>query len=382
MRRLYKEPEESRNTANIMYTMRPLSADDYPQWNRLIAESPHGKTFLRAEWLHMLAETDSQYHAMILGCFDSEGRLAGGQAVCYQQRWDLRIVNGFEFLYSGPVLAKSVQHCNATRSAKYYEVLGTIGKAMSEQFASVACETQPTLTDVRPLLYDGWAATPVYSHMWRVGDSEYAWSNMNHAKRNQIRHMQKRYRFDIEESTAAVDSFVGLYRDTMTKFGWRPSLRWEGILHERFHWMRQRDGCRLYTVREPGGAMVGGVVAILSPDDHTALLWRVGTRPDFTDAGGAPALYWHAACELSAEFPDVDFGWSPQSSLSHFKDYMGATAELHFRATQCNQRARLALLNGAQRAKDAIYNWMRPLAYGSWQRLRYGRRQVPMADSA
>ena len=357
-----------------MIKTRELSKTEYPLWDQLIASSPQGKTFLRSDWLNMLCDTEPGSHAYMLGCFDSHDRLVGGQALGYRQRGGMKIVNGYEFLYSGPVLIRWPDKSAASRAAKTNRVLDAIGKALKEDFAYVSMETQPSLIDVRSFMYGGWEVQPVYSHIWHVQNIEQAWANMNHVKRNSIRHAKQTYAFDIEDSDAAVLAFAKLYRDTMSKFHWLPSLSWEGVLLERFRWMHARGGARLFTARDHEKNIVGAVIVILSPDDKTGLLWRVGTRKTFIEDGGVPALYWHTVSSLASEYPNIDFGWSPQASLSQFKDYMGAELELHFRVIRCNEPARYKLYTGVMSAKDSLYNLLAPVAFEPWQRLRYGRK--------
>ena len=357
-----------------MISARELDKSEYPLWDQLIATSPHGKTFLRSEWLTMLTETEPGYRTCLLGCFDEHNRLVGGQALGYTEHWDMKIANGYEFLYSGPVLTPWADKASASQSAKTYTALTAIAQALKERFAYVSLETQPSMTDIRAFIYEGWTVTPVYSHIWRLHDIDRAWANMNHGKRNRVRHAQQKYTFDIEDSTAAVKAFAGLYRDTMAKFHWLPSLSWEATLVERFRWMHERDGARLFTARDQTGKIVGALAVILSRDDKTGLLWRIGTSKDFVEQGGAPALYWHAVQSVASEYPNVDFGWSPQASLSQFKDFMGADLELHFRVTRCNNRSRYGLYTNAMSMKDRLYNALAPVVYEPWQKLRYGRQ--------
>jgi hypothetical protein len=320
-----------------------------------------------------LCETEDNCHPYVLGCFDDRQRLVGGLALRYQIQAGMRIVNGYEFLYSGPVLTRWPDKSAASRAAKTSRALDAISKAL-EGFAFVSLETQPSLTDVRSFIYGGWEVQPVYSHLWHVENIERAWANMNHVKRNSIRHAQQIYTFGIEDSDAAVVAFAQLYRDTMAKFHWLPSLSWQGTLLERFRWMHAHNGARLFTARDSDKNIVGAVIVILSPDDKTALLWRVGTSKDFIENGAVPALYWHTVSNLAGEYPNVDFGWSPQASLSQFKDYMGADLELHFRIIRCNEPVRYRLYTSAMSAKDNLYNLLSPVLYEPWQKIRYGRK--------
>jgi hypothetical protein len=74
-----------------MLAVRELGREDYAVRNQLVADSPQGNVFLHADWLQMLGDTDPDLRSLILGCFDDEGRLVGGQAVTYHQRWGMDI---------------------------------------------------------------------------------------------------------------------------------------------------------------------------------------------------------------------------------------------------------------------------------------------------
>lgn len=355
-----------------MSTVRELEKSDFAAWNQLVAASPQGNVFLRAEWLEMLCDTDPDLHLLMLSCFDPEGQLIGGQAVTYVERWGMAVTAEFEFFYSGPVLAPQDRKGRAHQMAKHGEITSALAEALATRLAYVDVEAHPSFRDARPFLYAGWQVEPVYTHIWRMDDPECTWRNMNREKRRDIRRAQEQFAFGVEVGDEVLDAFLPLYHETMLKFSWRPSVKWEAIFRRRFHWMRQRDGCRLYTARTAEGELAAGVVVLLSREDETAYLWRQGSGRAYVEAGGVPALYWHAACDLAPEFPNINFGGSPEPSLSRFKDYLGAEPVLHFRLLKCNNRFRLSLLKRAQTIKDIAYNIVMPVAYGLWQRLRHG----------
>jgi len=195
------------------------------------------------------------------------------------------------------------------------------------------------------------------------------WAAMTREKRREIRRAEENFTFSQEEGDAVLDAFLPLYHQTMYKFTWRPSLKWETIFKKRINWMLLRDGCRLYTARTADGELAGGVVALLSREDQTAYLWRQGSQAH--QLGLVSALYWRAACDLAGEFPQINFGGSPQFSLSQFKDYLGARAVPHLQFSKRNSRYKLALVETAYTLKDQLYNLLMRVAYRPWQKLRH-----------
>ena len=349
-----------------MPVVRLLGTQDYPLWNQLVATAPEGNVFLRSEWLQMLCETDPRLRFLIIGCFDDRERLLAGQALTYWRKWGLNIAAHFEFFYDGPLLARLPDKGTAHQAAHATALFSALQEAVTEQVEVIEVETHPALHDIRPFLYGGWQAKPLYTHLWRMERVESVWADMNREKRREIGHAQRIFTFGADESEQAVSSFLELYAETMQKFSWRPSVEWEDIFRQRFRWMRERDGCRLYLARTAQGKTAAGVVVLLSREDGTAYLWRQGSAEVQRESGVVPALYWAVASDVANEFATINFGGSPQPSLGAFKDYLGATPTLHFQLNYCSRPLQLHLLEQAWRLKDHVYN----LGMGVYEPLR------------
>lgn len=345
--------------------VRELTRDDDVAWNRLVDESPQGNTFTRADCLQMLCDTDPDLQLLRVGCFDGT-RLAGGQAVLYHTRWGFTLTPPFEFFYNGPLLALMARMQRASRAPMQLDVLRALAQAIAERIAVVSFEAHRDLHDVRALLELGWDVRPEYSHVWDVRDPARVWGEMNRDKRRAIKQANEQFTFGRDESDDTLNAFLPLYHQTMGKFSWRPSPKWEAIFRARFHWLAERDRCRLYTARTASGELVGGVVTLLSREDQTAYLHRQGSSMAFRDASGVPALYWHVAQQVTGEFSYVDFGGSPQPSLGRFKDFLGAEVTLHFQVTHCNDPRRWRAYTLAQNLKDRTYNFL----------MRFARRPI------
>jgi hypothetical protein len=350
-----------------MWVVRELTDADDGAWDQLVIGSAQGNAFLRSDWLRMLCDTDDELHALRLGCFDEQGRLVSGQAMTYQWMWGMPVAATFEFFYCGPLLAGPTGRGNPPAG----EVIPLLANALSERLSYVEMETHPAFGDVRPLLYSGWDTRPIYTHIWRMADPERVWAEMNREKRREIKRGLEHFVFEMADDDATMNAFLALYRSLMRKFLWQPSLRWEAIFRDRFCWMRDRDGCRLYVARPVSdpSALAGAVAVLLSPEDDTAYLWRQGSDPAWAEQGLVPALYWYAAKDLAPVLHNANFGGSPQPSLSRFKDYLGAKPVLHFAVTRRNAPVRLALLERGLRAKDATYNLMVRMAGRRFQEL-------------
>ncbi len=331
--------------------VRELDEHDNAIWDLLVSESPQGNVFLCAEWLALLCATDPDLHARRFGCFE-DARLLAGQAVITHRRWGVWLTPPFEFFYCGPLLAPELP---ATLQVQAH---ANLAREIARHFAFVAFETHPSLRDARGWLEAGWDVHAVYTHRWQMRDPAAVWQAMNREKRRAIKHARAQFAFSHDESDATLAEFLPLYHQTMRKFSWHPSPKWEAIFRARFRWMAARGSCRLHTARLPNGELVGGVVTLISPPDRTAYLFRQGSNPALLDTGLIPALYWHAANDLAGEIEFVNFGGSPQPSLSRFKDFLGAEAMLHFHIARVNDPARWRMYTTALAAKNAAYNFL------------------------
>ncbi|MBP8001248.1 MAG: GNAT family N-acetyltransferase [Chloroflexi bacterium] len=327
------------------FTLTPLTSAHDTAWDELVQGAVGGNVFQRAEWLVMLGATDKALRVLRLGCFDEKGVLVAGQAVLYQKTWGMAVSVPFEFFYNSLLVAPAYQ-------GRMGEVVALFAAALPHHLAFIQLELHPHQPDARPFLYAGWQVTPRYTYLWDMREPERVWQSMNREKRREIRRVQEKYHFSVAENEADVAEFLPLYYQTMSKFSWWPSPRWETIFQRRMAWMRGRDGCRLHLVRNQAGELIGGVATLISREDGTAYLWRQGSA----DPAVVPALYWFAANNVAACCPTVNFGGSPQPSLARFKEYLGAVPHLHWQLKGDYSRGRVPLYHRALSLKHRLYN--------------------------
>lgn len=337
----------------------PLGAAADPRWDELVETSPQGNAFLRSDWLAMLRDTDGRglaFHR--IGYFDKQDKLVGGWALPYRSALGLRYAaEGFEFFYAGPLLAPELATPDMHHIKQRHEVLTQLANTMRQATDLVVAETHPSLHDVRDFLYDDWVISPEYTHIWDMADPDYILQQMNREKRREIRRGMAEYKFAREEyNPSAFAEFMAVYRKTMRKFDWYPAHDWQLRLNRRLDWLRECDGYRLYTARNPSGGLAAGVLILLSPADQTAYLWKMGHDTDNRDSRVVPALYWSASMDIAENEPKLrymNFGGSPFPSLGQFKDYLVGQPTLHFRLIHRRPSVRLGLWRLSENYKCA-----------------------------
>lgn len=347
------DQDPSAPTVSILNT--PTRVDD-AEWDQLIETSPCGNVFLRSDWLRMLCETSPDALRILrLTARDRQGHLRGGWAIPYRERSGCRFSRDFDFFYNGPLLAPDLAAPTVHRISERQRLLSNLAHAVAAATDMVVAEAHPRFQDARAFLYQGWQVAPEYTHLWDLRDPEAIPRAMNREKRREIRRAQEQLYLGREDANDhTLEPFMALYRATMSKFSWYPTPRWEAVLRQRVAWMQARERCSLYTARTKQGKLLAAVLVLLSYEDESAYLWRMGNDPAARDNGAIPALYWHVALNVSGLATPVrfvNFGGSPQPPLSRFKDYLGATPTLHFRLIHHRKSARLRLWQWREAAR-------------------------------
>ncbi len=312
-----------------------VSAVHDTAWDALVGIAPAANSFLRSACLEMIARTDSYgvcFHRVAV--FGTDGTMRGAWALPYRTRAGFRYSTYFEFFYAGPFLHPELESGSVHHARERIDVMQALAAAQSGFIDIIEAETHPAVTDVRPFLYAGWAAVPLYTHVWDMDDPDQVWDRMNREKRRLIRRSMETLRFGFETWGQAVDEFLVLYRQLITKFDWVPLPCWDADLRRRMKELHAWDTGRLFTARTAEGELKAAVIALLSRDDRTVYLWRCAYQADPEAHTVIPALYWKVSLAMRQEWGaplSINFGGSPRLNLTLFKDYIGARPVLHFR---------------------------------------------------
>jgi len=294
------------------------------EWDDLIRHSLQRTVFLEYEYLNMWVDTNPTFHLTRIGCYDdSSKKLVGGQAFLHKNYLGIRLSTILNLFYvSTPILRDSAPQDDTDQ----LEVLRTLARYVKKHLPYMLVEVHPSLTDVRPYLFNGWQASCEYTHIWDLKNRGAPLENMHHRSRSRVQHAEKDLVFARESSANALGEFVQLYRKTMAKFNWHPDNKWEMNFRKYVNWMEARDMFRLYACRNVNGEMIGAILYILSRINRTVYVWLIGYNPEKAIKGWSDTLNCHAAQELSNEFDFFDFGEGSRESIYRAKDTAGTTS--------------------------------------------------------
>ncbi|HLT47110.1 MAG TPA: GNAT family N-acetyltransferase [Rubricoccaceae bacterium] len=207
-----------------------------------------------------------------------------------------------------------------TRATAVDALLGLIG----ERFHQAAFRLHPSVTDVRPFAWAGWALTPAYQYeapLQGGGAPEDAWRRY---PRRTLRRHRAEYR--VEEGAGHVAAVVALAAASLSRKGMKAGsadavVRLAEALVTAGH-------ARAFVARPAsGGPPEAGIVAAF--DAHTAYYWIVGSRP----GPAMTVLVGHlAAAGRAAGCARLCFGGANVPSVAEFKRGFGAALVPYFRA--------------------------------------------------
>ena len=307
--------------ATMKIQVREISATD-TAWDELAASSRQNCLFVSRGFLDLWAGEDPSLRLLKLGCYDESNRLVCGQAIIHRKIMGVRVQNILSTFYAGtPVLAGDIEE----NSPEQYEILSALARESRKRFPYMRIEFHPNLTDARAYLDNGWEATPIYTHSWKLEDMQEVRKGM-HRKERYIRKAQEMFDLGHEHGQEIIKDFLRLYAETMKKYDWQPTSKWREAFLRKMKWLESRDLLHIYTCRKKTGELVGITLSLLSRENQTAYFWLIGYDHTIDSKEFPPAIYYYASEDLSSEFKFIDFGEGAHASLYAFKDSLGTTS--------------------------------------------------------
>jgi hypothetical protein len=318
--------------------VRDLTFQEYGEWDQLVHESPQGSVFLQSDFLQMLCNSDKSLKFVILGCFNTKGRLKAGQAYLYRQLVGINIGFDTSYFYNGPVIAES--HCEARSSKAEFECncMTSLANEMSRRFPNISVDTHPSISDLRPFIRLNWKINLHYTHIWDLKDPESLWHKIREGERKKINHAQKDFAFQKETWNEAGQQFLNVFQISMKKHEWQPDNKWNHIFSDRVRWMEDRNLCTLITARDDRKELKAGALVVLSKEHKTAYFWRLGYVLQMANSGIVPGLCYAASNLLVNEVDRIDWAEGMTYGQSSFKDRMGTNLEPYYKLIPPNNR--------------------------------------------
>ena len=308
------------------YTSGVLTEEEYEDWDRLVASSPEGSPYHSSEYLDVIcrcAGGDSR----ILAVRDGQELVGGVPLYERESSTGVFVQPRLLLYYNGLVLRDYDTKYPSKITSRHLGIMEALERGLTRlDHAHVELRCRSPRADLRPFVQDGWSASPSYTYVVDLSDTDRLWDRID----QNLRRLVERAREEGIEVTEDedFDSFFRLHRLVVEEKGAPLYLQRERF-ERYFRELRERDLVRLYHARLPSGQSVSTAMVLASdhPVSHTV---SAAADPDHYDTGASPLLRWRSFEELSeAGYAANDLTDASLNTVSRFKRQLGSELELN-----------------------------------------------------
>lgn len=342
------------------YTSDVLTEDEYEDWDRLVASSPEGSPYHSSEYLDVLCRCAGG-DFRLLGVRDGQELVGGVPLYERESSTGVFVQPRLLLYYNGIVLRDYDTKYPSKITSRHLGIMEALERGLGRlDHSHVELRCRSPRADLRPFVQDGWSASPSYTYVVDLSDTDRLWDRID----QNLRRLVDRAREEKVEVTEDDDfaSFFRLHRLVVEEKGaplYLPRERFERYFTE----LRERGMVRLYHARLPGGRSVSTAMVLASdhPVSHTV---SAAADPEHYDTGASPLLRWRSFEELSEDgYVANDLTDASLNTVSRFKRQLGSELELNLVV-----RATDSPLFGLERAarrhywnlRDAVGRRVRP----------------------
>lgn len=303
-----------------------LDAEDYAEWNRLVATAPAGSIYSTPEYLDALCTAVGGSYRIVAA--RRGGRLAGGVGLYIRDApYGASVTPRLLLYYNGIVLAAYEGTYPSRQASLETHVLEALGAYLDGAgFGSVNLRCRQPLRDVRALQARGWSVAPSYSYVVGLVDMQVAWSKVD---QNLRRLVDRCAEAGMEATTDDdFDGFFRLHLDTLVRKRAGRYLPLDAF-RRYFEILRRQELCELVHVRFSDGRLAASQLVLLGdhPVTHTV---AAATAPEQMKTGVSAFLRWKAFERLAERgYAGNDLTDAELNPVTRFKCQLGGHLDLN-----------------------------------------------------
>jgi hypothetical protein len=337
------------------YSIIRITNQENKQWDDLVMSSPQGHTFTMSDMLLAWSNNDPDIYLTRLGCYDDQGILVGGQALLHKRKYRWLNVQALLQTWAHietPILADHIE----TEGVEYFSILAALAKKVSSMFFYYKIFSHPTLTDVRPLLYQGWTARPDYAHCWEVTNPATLIQQLKQRKRYKaVSKITEKYEFTNSLQPFIICDFLKLYKATASQLNYPLRPAFDAVFKEMANQMSARNQLRIFSCRRNTGELVAMATYVIHPNGKKAYGWYLAHTPMTLEGDYMPAFYLYAIEVLSTEgITNIDIAEGLHPSLFLYKDSLGTQSISYFVLETPNATKAKYAIETVRRVKERI----------------------------
>jgi hypothetical protein len=299
---------------------RTLPESEYPDWCRLVAESPDGSPYSLPAYLDALCiAVGGSFRVLVV---EQGSELVGGVALFEQPSALGRFVSPRLLLYyNGFVLTRYATKYPSQRTSRQVKAFTALQQAVASlRFGSVALKSRSTVSDVRPFLASGWSARLGYTYVVSLVDMAAAWSRVEQNLRRLVE------RCGASGVTVSDDDdFDGFYRlhaaglERRSTQAYLPQRSFDTL----FRTLRRHGLARLYHARLPDGRPVASQLVLTGPHPTTHTV-SAASDSELNHLGSSAFLRWKVFEDLARQgYLANDLTDASLNPVTHFKSQLG-----------------------------------------------------------
>lgn len=320
------------------YDIRPITPDNYKEWDLFVASVPGGSFLMSTEWIGAVART-------IYGEMKIWGVYRGDELVAGTGLISLRPLSITKLLRSVPLTpytSIAIKPRNSGKEAKNgsyrLAILDLIARTLREEADAVEIVGHPGLTDIRPFSWRGWTDTVLYTYILDISDPTRIWNRLvDPTIRSNVRKCRES---GIEilrgtDARALYDmQFQSLDKQGLSMPADRTSF------YELCQVLKDNGRFEVYVAQAgPDTVCAYGVVK-----DYNARVQGFfgGTRPDHLKSGVAAYTLWTIIDQMAHEgYVRYDLAGANMPSIAAFKSQFGGVLTPYFSVHTKNSKARV-----------------------------------------
>lgn len=259
-----------------------VDAGDWAAWDRLCPEALFTTPFATSTYLRSLVRTFRLTPSTYL--VSRGGEVIAGLVLCGRRYLGVNVVTGTPatqysaYLYNKSVFGSTYPTKGTTA---HIEVSRALMAAALKDYRSIDLYLVPELQDVRPWIWDGWSASPNYTHVFDLS----AEPRVSHSVR---KNAHKCMRSGARASTEwDLEGCWSLLDDTRSRHG--VSI---GMSKSQFFSlagdMHSAGMAWMVSVLDASGRPVASRIQLAVPGSNTAFDWAAGSSPAALASGANP----------------------------------------------------------------------------------------------
>jgi len=315
-----------------------LSTHRIEVWDRLLSGSAQATIFCSPEFSNALAEATGQPYTL-LACFRGD-RLVAGVPLFESRRAGIAMVRQPLLVpHLGLILSGDVEADHPRkREFNVLEACKALSEWLTKRYDLVSLSHHPSLTDVRPLLWQGFKEKACYTY--RITLSELNEGMLHSSVRKQIA-KARRENVQIVES----DNLVDLLRMLEMSYGRRGRKVpfGQSYLETIFKRLAREGLARLFYAKNDEGEILSGRIVLES--FNVVYDWVAGADPAYYESGATSFLLYTLIEESRKDHDVFDLMGANTPSVAVFKSNFGGQITPYYLTSKVGSvRGGLALL--------------------------------------